>query len=88
VFTPSGRIEAEHVAELIELFDRDYQNIILDMEEVRLADRGNAANVIKRSRWTWCSFSRRMRLMHIMHEPHAISSSSLDVYVSSRERGI
>jgi hypothetical protein len=40
VFTLIGRIEAEHIAELIELFDRDYQNIILDMEEVRLADRG------------------------------------------------
>jgi predicted metal-binding protein len=33
-------MEAEHVAELIELFDRDYQNIILDLVEVRLADRG------------------------------------------------
>ena len=39
VFTLIGRIEVEHVAELIELFDRDYQNIILNMEEVRLLDR-------------------------------------------------
>jgi hypothetical protein len=40
VFTLIGRIEAEHVAGLIELFDGDYQNIILDLGEVRLADRG------------------------------------------------
>jgi hypothetical protein len=40
VFTLIGRIEAEHVSGLIELFDRDYQNIILDLGEVRLADRG------------------------------------------------
>jgi predicted metal-binding protein len=40
MFTLVGRIEANHVAELIELFDCDYQNIILDLEEVRLADRG------------------------------------------------
>ena len=40
VFTLIGRMEAENVAELIELFDRDYQNIILDLREVRLADRG------------------------------------------------
>ena len=40
VFTLIGRIEAEHVAGLIELFDRDYQNVILDLGELRLADRG------------------------------------------------
>ena len=39
VFTLSGRIEAEQVAELRELLDRDYQNIILDLRDVRLADR-------------------------------------------------
>ena len=39
VFTLSGRIEAEQVAELKKLFDRDYRNIILDLGEVRLADR-------------------------------------------------
>jgi anti-anti-sigma regulatory factor len=39
VFTLSGRIEAEQVAELKELFDRDYRNIILDLRELRLADR-------------------------------------------------
>ena len=39
VFSLIGRIETEHVAELIELFDRDYQNIILDLGEVRLANR-------------------------------------------------
>jgi len=40
MFTLIGRMEADHVAELIELFDCDYQNIILDLGEVRLADRG------------------------------------------------
>jgi predicted metal-binding protein len=39
VFTLSGRIEAEQVAELKELFDTDYRNTILDLREVRLADR-------------------------------------------------
>jgi hypothetical protein len=39
VFTLSGRMEAEQVTELKKLFDRDYQNIILDLREVRLADR-------------------------------------------------
>jgi len=39
VFTLSGRMEAEQVAELKELFDRDYRNIILDLRELRLADR-------------------------------------------------
>jgi hypothetical protein len=40
VFTLIGRMEAEHVAEMNELFDRNYRNIILDMGDVRLADRG------------------------------------------------
>jgi hypothetical protein len=39
VFTLSGRMEAGHVVELKELFDRDYRNIILDLQEMRLADR-------------------------------------------------
>jgi hypothetical protein len=39
VFTLSGRMDAEQVAELKDLFDRDYRNIILDLREVRLADR-------------------------------------------------
>jgi hypothetical protein len=39
VFTLSGRMEAEQVAELKKLFDGDYQNIILDLWDVRLADR-------------------------------------------------
>jgi hypothetical protein len=39
VFTLSGRMEAEHVAELKELFCRDHRNIILDLRELRLADR-------------------------------------------------
>ena len=39
MFTLSGRMEAEQVAELKELFDRDYRNIILDLRDVRLADR-------------------------------------------------
>jgi predicted metal-binding protein len=39
IFTLSGRMETEHVVELKELFDHDYQNIILDLQELRLADR-------------------------------------------------
>jgi hypothetical protein len=39
VFTLSGRMEAEQVAELRELFDRDCRNIILDLRDLRLADR-------------------------------------------------
>ena len=39
MFTLIGRMEVEHVAELKELFDRGYRNIILDLGEVRLADR-------------------------------------------------
>ena len=39
MFTLSGRMEAEHVAELKELFDRDYRSIILDLRDLRLADR-------------------------------------------------
>jgi hypothetical protein len=33
-------MEAEQVTELKKLLDRDYQNIILDLRELRLADRG------------------------------------------------
>ena len=32
-------MEAEQVTELKELFDRDYRDIILDLSELRLADR-------------------------------------------------
>jgi predicted metal-binding protein len=32
-------MEAEHVPELKRLFDRDYRNIVLDLRDVRLADR-------------------------------------------------
>jgi predicted metal-binding protein len=32
-------MEAEQVAQLKELFDRNYPNIILDLRDVRLADR-------------------------------------------------
>jgi hypothetical protein len=39
VFTLTGRIEAEQVRELKELFDTDYRTIILDLREMRLADR-------------------------------------------------
>ena len=39
VFALSGRMEAEHVAELRELLDRDYRDIILDLGDLRLADR-------------------------------------------------
>ena len=47
VFSLSGRIEAEHVEELKELFDTDYRSIILDLQEVRLADR-DAVKFLKR----------------------------------------
>src|SRR5258708_39110132 len=50
VFTLIGRIEAEHIAELIELFDRDYQNIILDLGEVRVARQG-AVRFLRTSGW-------------------------------------
>jgi hypothetical protein len=39
VFTLCGRMEAGHVIEVKELFDRDYRYIILDLREMRLADR-------------------------------------------------
>ena len=39
LFTLSGRMEAEHVAELKELFDCDYRNVILDLQDLRLANR-------------------------------------------------
>ena len=39
VFTLSGRMKAEQVAELTELFDTDYRNIIVDLQDLRLADR-------------------------------------------------
>jgi hypothetical protein len=39
VFTLSGRMRAEEVAELKALFSTDYQGIVLDLRDVRLADR-------------------------------------------------
>ena len=39
VFTLSGRIEAEKLEDLKELFDTDYRSIILNLQEVRLVDR-------------------------------------------------
>jgi hypothetical protein len=39
VIALSGRMEAEHVADLRELFDHDYGDIILDLRDLRLADR-------------------------------------------------
>jgi hypothetical protein len=39
VFALSGRMEAEQVAGLRELFDRDHRNIILDLGDLRLVDR-------------------------------------------------
>jgi predicted metal-binding protein len=39
VFTLSGRMQGEQVAELKALFDADHGNIILDLGDVRLADR-------------------------------------------------
>jgi hypothetical protein len=46
VLVLSGRIEAKHLAELKELFDRDYRNIILDLRDLRLADR-DAVNFLR-----------------------------------------
>ena len=39
VFTLSGRMKSEEVAELKALFDTDYRTIVLDLRDVRLADR-------------------------------------------------
>lgn len=39
VFTLSGRMKAEEVAELKALFGTDYRNIVLDLRDLRLADR-------------------------------------------------
>jgi len=41
VFALSGRMEVEHILELEKLFgpQTDYSNIILDLKEIRLADR-------------------------------------------------
>jgi hypothetical protein len=39
MFALSGRMEAEHVTELRELFDRDHRDIILNLRDLRLADR-------------------------------------------------
>jgi predicted metal-binding protein len=39
VFALSGRMEAEHIAELKELLDGDCRNVILDLRDLRLADR-------------------------------------------------
>jgi hypothetical protein len=49
VFTLSGRIEMEHLAELQKLFEIDAQDlaIVLDMKEVKLVDR-NAVTFLAR----------------------------------------
>ena len=39
VFTLSGRMKAEEVAELKALFATDHRSIVLDLRDVRLADR-------------------------------------------------
>jgi hypothetical protein len=39
VFTLSGRMQAEQIEELRNLFDHDYRNIVLDLRDLRLADR-------------------------------------------------
>jgi len=39
VFTLSERMNAEEVAELKALFDADYRTIVLDLRDVRPADR-------------------------------------------------
>jgi hypothetical protein len=38
-FALSGRMEAEEVEELKALFDTDYRTIVLDLRDLRLADR-------------------------------------------------
>jgi ABC-type transporter Mla MlaB component len=42
VFVLSGRLEAEHIEELEALFElqKDTPTIVLDLREIRLADRG------------------------------------------------
>jgi hypothetical protein len=47
VFALSGRMEAEHVAELKALFDCNYRDIILDLQDLRLTDR-DAVRFLKR----------------------------------------
>ena len=39
VFTLSGHMKAEELVELKALFDADYRKIVLDLRDVRLADR-------------------------------------------------
>jgi predicted metal-binding protein len=39
VFTLSGHMKAEEVSELSALFAADYRTIVLDLRDVRLADR-------------------------------------------------
>jgi hypothetical protein len=39
VFTLSGRMMTEEVVELKALFAADYRTIVLDLQDVRLADR-------------------------------------------------
>ena len=39
VFTLSGHMKAKEVAELKALFDMDHRTIVLDLRDVRLADR-------------------------------------------------
>jgi len=39
VFSLSGHMKGEEVAELKALFDADYRTIVLDLRDVRLADR-------------------------------------------------
>ena len=55
-----------------------------DAAAVTLFSFAIAANVIKRFRSIWRNFSRRMAIINIMHEPHAIVVPSLSVYVISR----
>jgi hypothetical protein len=46
VFSFSGRMAAREVAELKEGFDSEYQNIILDLRDLRLTD-GDAVRFLK-----------------------------------------
>ena len=52
VFNLSGRMEAEHVAEIQRLFEFDTtnQNLVLDLREVTLVDRDTVTFLARRER--------------------------------------
>src|ERR1700688_4425395 len=56
-----------------------------DAAAVTLFSSAIAANVIRRFKSTWRSFSRRMVVMFIMHEAHFTTHASLKVQVEQGE---